>query len=123
MKKRFYCLLLTAFFISLNSFGQIRSNRDLIGIWENSGLKIEFFADGRVGLVMQGGTMPGATFKTDFFKNPATLSIIITQAQKKMNFKSDIFFINDSTLKMEETNNDPQSIYLKGHPIILKKIR
>lgn len=102
---------------------QIRSNKDLVGKWSCYDLNLDFFADGRLGLIMKGGTMPGATYKTDFYKYPVALDIMITQERKKIVLRSFITFINDSTIKMEEYKNDDAAGFLKGHSIVLKKTR
>jgi hypothetical protein len=124
MKKPFVFLLIMASLFSFDSYAQIRANKDLIGKWEANGLRIEFFADGRVGLIMQGGTMPGATYKTDFFKTPASLDITVTDNRQKVVYKSFITFRDNNTIEMQGYNeNDPAAAFMKGRTILLKKAK
>lgn len=124
MKKIFLFFLFITLFASYNSFAQIRSNKDLVGKWESNELKLEFFPDGRVGLLMQGGTMPGATYKTDFFKNPVALDITVTQDRQKMVFKAFIEFINNTTIEMQGYDeNDPAAAFMKGRTVTLRKMK
>ena len=116
-----YFVISILLLLSLTSSGQIRSNKNLIGKWTASGLKLEFIPDGRVLFTMRGGSIPGARYKTDFLQAPALLVIELQDKQKKIVYRSSIEFIDDDTFRMTTLDNDPAYAFDKQRSVILRR--
>lgn len=118
-KKFFFLLIfLISFFTGL---GQLRSNKDLIGKWTASSLKLEFLPDGRILFVMRGGSLPGARYKTDFMQMPALLEIELVQQTKKIVYRTTIEFINDRSIRLTSYDKDPAKTFGKERNVVLIK--
>ena len=115
--------LLATLLLTLNVYSQVRSARDIIGQWEGKALKIEFFRDGRLGLTMQGGTLPGAYFTVDFQKNPAQINIVVPSEKSKLTYKAYLKFKSSDEIELQWFKEN--EFYHSGseHSIILRKVR
>ncbi len=113
-------LLATLFFI-LSVDGQIRSTRDMIGRWEDNDFKLEFFGDGRLGLTMQGGTLPGAYYTADFQKNPAVVHIVVPSENSKLTYKAYLKFKSNNEIELQWIKESEYNSR-NGQPVILKKV-
>lgn len=115
-------LLFTFFLLaSFSSTSQVRSNKDLIGKWTASGLRLEFMADGRVMFTMRGGSIPGARYKSDFTRIPAVLHIELVQKTKKIVYRSTVEFINDDSFHLTKFDDDPAHVFDKKSSITLTR--
>ncbi len=116
-----FTLLASLFFI-LCVDGQIRSTRDMIGRWEHNDFKLEFFADGRLGLTMQGGTLPAAYYTADFQKNPAVVQIIVPSEKSKLTYKAYLKFKSNNEIELQWIKEIEFYHSRSGQTLKLKKV-
>src|SRR5688572_2747463 len=121
MKKLLYLLIL-ALSVSYNSHAQIRSGKDILGKWKTEKFQLEFFADGRAGLILPGGSIPGATYKTDFLQNPNVIYISVIQDRQKQVYTFYTRFIDNNTIEVKGDNKDAAGKFLKGRSLKLSKV-
>jgi hypothetical protein len=94
----------------------------MIGRWEDNDFKLEFFGDGRLGLTMQGGTLYGAYYTTDFTRNPAVVHLIVPSEKKKLTYKAHLKFRSNKELELQWIKESEFNNARSGQPVILKKV-
>jgi hypothetical protein len=122
MKLGFLTLALTLLFAS-TSFGQIRSDLDLIGIWMSSQVRVEFIDNSNVSLVFPGNKKQFGTYTSDFLLDPSTLEMVFPDGNNKLEFKCLIHFVDDNTLKWESFKKNDFPLDFTGSYSILKKVK
>ena len=114
-------IILFLFFAAVQAMGQVRSNKDLVGRWSATSLKLEFLPDGRVIFAMKGGSIPGARYKTDFTQTPPSLAIELVQKSRKVIYNFGLEFTSNKTLRLTTLNSDASNAFDKQRSVILMK--
>ena len=118
--KKLLCFF-TMLLLGFQAMSQLRSNKDLIGKWAASSLKLEFFPDARVNFAMKGGSIPGARYRSDFTQTPPLLIIELLQQTKKRTYSFILEFINDKSFRLTTKDADAGSAFDKQRSVILQK--
>ena len=105
------------------SFGQVRSDLDLIGIWTSSQVRIEFIDNSNVSLVFPGNKKQFGTYTSDFTVTPGTLEFVFPDGNSKLEFKCLIQFLDDTTLKWESFKKSEMPFDFTDSYSILKKVK
>jgi hypothetical protein len=113
--------LATLFFMT-SVDGQVSSTRDIIGRWEHKDFKLEFFTDGRLGLTMQGGTLPAASYTADFHQNPAVIHLIVPSEKSKLTYKAYLKFKSNIEMELQWFKENDFNYSRNGQTIRLKKV-
>ena len=120
--KKYFLILLICFCTELVS-AQIRSNRDLVGKWEGSNMKLEFLNDQHVIMTLPGGKLPVATFSADFMHNPVALTITLVDNGQKICYKGGLQFIDNDNIQLEYFSGADDNIFESGRVVKLKKVK
>lgn len=75
------------FVLSCNSFGQIRSSNDLIGVWTANQVRVEFIDRSKITVILPGGTKQSGEYRGDFFHSPVLLEMFFNDGNSKVEFK------------------------------------
>ncbi|MEO6584267.1 MAG: hypothetical protein ABIO05_08070 [Ferruginibacter sp.] len=114
-------LALMVTFIFSTGNAQLRSNKDLIGKWKSNQTLLTFFPDGRVELLLNGGILPGARYKTDFVSFPPLLTINVEQNHQSIIYRSSLQFIDSKTLKITTLSDDLSKAFTAQRSITFYK--
>ncbi len=119
MQKFFKFLVFSLLFMPASA--QIRSDRDLVGKWQGTDMKLEFFNNQRVVMTLPGGKLPAANFNADYMRNPVAITITLTDKGQKLIYKGSLKFIDNENIEVEYFSGGAENVFEKGRTVKLRK--
>jgi hypothetical protein len=123
MKLKIVCILAVAFFLADNAGAQMRSSRDLLGVWEGNQLRVEFQDNSKVSVLFTNEPKQDGSYKADFFRKPVQLEISGTNKGQHIVIRCIIEFIDSNTLRWEAFDKGDFPDAFSNSALVLKKKR